>query len=322
MPGLVKVLCIDGGGIRGLIPALVLAAIEKRTGKKSAELFDMIAGTSTGGILALGLTRPGPGGQPQYKAEDLAEIYENDGPKIFSRDLWHRFRAIGNLAEEKYPHSGIESVLKQYFGEARLKDALRDVLLTAYEIERRVPWFFRSRRARVDPEYDFPVWQVARATSAAPTYFEPAQLLTEDITGYFALVDGGVFANNPAMCAYVDATTAHPGAEILMVSLGTGELTRAYPFHEAKTWGLAKWAQPVLDLMFDGVSKTVEYQLDQLLPPAGGRARYYRFQTTLTIASDNMDDATADNLHKLRLQAEGLIRSASHQIDALCQELT
>src|SRR5215210_4815135 len=103
-----KVLSIDGGGIRGIIPAMVLAEIEARTGKRSAEMFDLVAGTSTGGILALGLTKPGQDGKPEYSAKKLIDLYETEGRKIFSIPVWHRVHSVGGLAEEKYPATGIE----------------------------------------------------------------------------------------------------------------------------------------------------------------------------------------------------------------------
>src|SRR5215204_5530160 len=170
-----KVLSIDGGGIRGLIPAMVLAEIERRTGKRIAEMFDLVAGTSTGGILALGLTKPGQDSKPEYSAKRLIELYETEGGKIFSIPVWHRVHSVGGLADEKYPSTGIEEVAKKYFGDHRLAEALTEVLVAAYEIEGRIPWFFKRRYAR-DPEkkgYNFYMREVARATSAAPTYFEP-----------------------------------------------------------------------------------------------------------------------------------------------------
>lgn len=325
MSKVIKILSIDGGGMRGIIPATILAAIEQRTGRPIAELFDLIAGTSTGGIIALGLTRPGEGGKPEYTARDIAALYENEGPTIFSRSIWHRIRAVGNFAEEKYPSDGIERVLERYFGAARLKDALTDVLISSYEIERRFPFFFRSSRARLRPDYDFPMKKVARATSAAPTYFEPLKLEAQEDPGYYALIDGGVYANNPAMCAYVDAYSARPGepSDFLLVSLGTGELTRPILYKDAKDWGLAMWAQPILNVVFDGVNDTVEYQLEQLLPPRDdGSKRYYRFQTELVMGSDDLDDATSTNIFALKALANRILRAKADEIAGLCEQLT
>jgi uncharacterized protein len=323
MPKQVRILAIDGGGIRGVLPAVVLAEIERRTGKPVSALFDLIAGTSTGGILALALTRPGEGGRPQYSAADIITLYENEGGRIFHRSLWHRLIALGNVAEEKYPSEGIESVLERYFGPARLKDALTEVLITGYEIERRMPFFFRSARARQHTEYDFPMKWVARSTSAAPTYFEPAKIAAQPPDDYYALIDGGVFANNPAMCALVEARTIHPDAtDFLVVSLGTGEQTQRLAYDQAKDFGLAQWAKPVLEIVLDGVSSTVDYQLRQLLPAgASGVRRYYRFQTRLEPGSESMDNASADNIRSLKLKGQALVRDRDDDLTTLCAQL-
>jgi hypothetical protein len=110
------------------------------------------------------------------------------------------------------------------------------------------------------------------------------------------MVDGGVFANNPAMCAYVAARRIYPDADnYLIVSLGTGALVKSYTYEQVAGWGIAGWAQPLLDIMFSGVSDTTSYQLDQLAP----EVTQYRFQTDLTGASEAMDDVTPENLAAL-----------------------
>ncbi len=318
-----KVLSIDGGGIRGVIPATVLAEIESRTQKRIAELFDLIAGTSTGGILALGLTRPGADGTPQYTAADLAKLYEREGSRIFDRPFWHSVGALGNLVGEKYPSDGIEAVLQQYFGDARLKDALTEVLVTSYELETREPWFFARHKAREDEAAsDFPMRFVARATSAAPTYFEPEEVTTMRPHG--GLVDGGVYANNPAMCAFVEMKKLDPENEdILLVSLGTGEHTDAIHYANAKNWGLVNWAVPILDVVFDGVSDTVDHQMSVLCKESAAHdPRYFRFQTKLTNVTDAMDDASAANIAALKRKAQELIADKSAELDTVCRALT
>jgi uncharacterized protein len=149
-----KVLSIDGGGIRGIIPAMVLTEIERRTGKRTAEVFDLAAGTSTGGILALGQTKPGQDGGPEYGAKKLIELYETEGGKIFDRSVWHRIHSVVCLPEERYPSTGIEEVALESFGDVRLAQALTEVLVPSYEIEKRGPWFFKRRNAR-DPNEGF-----------------------------------------------------------------------------------------------------------------------------------------------------------------------
>jgi uncharacterized protein len=152
---------------------------------------------------------------------------------------------------------------------------------------------------------------IARATSSAPTYFEPLEL------GPRALLDGGVFAVNPAMSALAEALRHSPGAEITLVSLGTGERTHKRPFDEIKDWGLVEWARPILDVVFDGSSDAVDYQVRHVLGEG-----YWRFQTELTEASDDLDDASEENLRALRAQAEQLIAERSDDLDAVVSALT
>lgn len=318
------VLAIDGGGIRGIIPATILAELERRSGKATHQLFRLIAGTSTGGILALGLTRPGRAHKAKYSAEALADLYEKDGHRIFSRSIWHRIRSVGNVAEEKYPSDGVEEVLKEKFGDARLKDALVPVLVPAYDLEVRRPVFFKSHRAVEDERRNFFMRDAARATSAAPTYFEPAHIRARDEDEYLALVDGGVYANNPAACALVEAITdleADPD-EVVLMSLGTGELTRPILYEDAKGWGLAKWAQPILNVVFDGVSDTVNYQVQSILRPRNGKDRYLRIQPQLHEGNDDMDDAGTTNVRVLKLLARDLIQRHSDDLDRWVELLT
>ena len=189
-----------------------------------------------------------------------------------------------------------------------------DVFVTAYDIHDRFAFFFRSARARTDPTYDFPLVRVARATAAAPTYFEPAEVT--DVAGArtYPLIDGGVYAVNPSMCAYADVVRSGRGDELeLMLSLGTGASTRAYTFEEARWWGQLGWARPALDMVFDGVADTIEFEGGTLMGD-----RYIRLQTELTVASDDLDDASEANLADLRTEAERLIAAADAELDRAC----
>jgi predicted acylesterase/phospholipase RssA len=321
---MIKILSIDGGGIRGIIPAVILAEIERRAARPIAQLFDLIAGTSTGGILALGLAIPKAPGSRLYTAKRLIELYECEGSRIFSRSLLRTLFACGNLTWKKYSSKGIEHVLRDYFGDSRLRDAMTDVLITSYEIERRFPFFFKSTNARARPDYDFPTRDIARATSAAPSYFEPMKLLTGTISHHYTLIDGGVFANNPAACALVEARTMHPDASAyLVVSLGTGALMRSLPLSIAKYWGAALWAKPLLDIVFDGVSGTVDYQLRQLVPDVPQQRKlYYRFQVALNGHNHALDNTSTGNITALKALAYDLIERHSAEIDELCEKLT
>src|SRR3954453_18651660 len=231
-----KVLCVDGGGIRGLIPARVPAEIERRTGRRMAEMVDLVAGTSTGGLLACGLTRRGADDRPRFSADELAEIYVPAGPEIFSRSLRKKVASAGGLVDERYDDDGLMDSLVRHLGEDRLSQALRDVMMTAYDIERRTAFFFRSTRARSDPTYDFTLVDAARSTCAAPSYFEPAHVTDAAAAASYALVDGGVFAVNPSLCAYADlAAAGTTGESAPMLSPRPGSQTEPIPYDEARS---------------------------------------------------------------------------------------
>ena len=297
-----RVLSIDGGGIRGLIPALVLEELERRAERRVFELFDLIAGTSTGAILACALCAPDP-----LPAVRVAALYEEEGPEIFSRSIFQRIRSADGLLDEKYDSATLNGVLARFLSDKRLSRTRPDLVVPAYDTAGPGPFFFKTTDARESPEDDFPLSVVARASSAAPTYFEPSA-----VDGR-ALVDGGVFAANPAMSAFAEAVRFQPGAEVVLLSLGTGERTRRRTFDEIEDWGLLEWARPLLDVVFDGISDAVDYQLRHAL----GEGRYWRFQVELTRASDALDDATEENLRALRAQAEELIAARSADLDAV-----
>ena len=293
-----KVLSIDGGGIRGLIPALVLAEIEQRTGRRIASLVDMIAGTSTGGILACALGKPDP-----LPAAEIASLYVEEGPKIFDRSLLKQITSLGGYLDERYSAGGLVRALERYLGDTAMRAATLPLLLTAYDTEARAIHLLRSEGEHSGAS----MVDAAHATSAAPTYFEPVQL--DGAT----LIDGGVFATNPALVAYAELR----GKLDLLLSLGTGEHTRPLPYEKVKDWGQLEWARPVIDVVFDGGQDAVDMQLRALLPDG-----YVRLQTQLENASDDLDDASADNLVRLREEAEALIRRETAAIDDVCARLT
>jgi len=305
MPEPLRILSIDGGGIRGILPATVLAALEEEADRPVAELFDLIAGTSTGGILALALTVPAADGSraPRFSATQLVNLYVEEGPKIFHRSLLDRARTVDGLTDEKYRNDGLRDALQRYLGDASLRDTLVDVLVTAYDTAERSPFFFRTTRAD-PPGWDWPMASAALATATAPTYFEPVRLVTPDGSREFSLIDGGVFATNPAMCAIAEALATGRGDDVVMLSLGTGQLTRPLPWKKVKDWGLVEWARPVIDVIFDGLADTVDFQAGQILGD-----RYHRIQTELVAgASDDLDDASERNLKALRKLADDLVR--------------
>ncbi|MCW5317453.1 patatin [Nostoc sp. KVJ3] len=343
-----KILAIDGGGVRGIIPTILLAEIERRTQKPIFSLFDLIAGTSTGGILALGLTKPRLTSEisenlsvAQYSAEDLLQIYLEYGAEIFYEPFFERI--LGDLedifVQPKYSSEGREEILRQYFGNTLLENNLKEVFVTSYDIEQRIPVFFTNKIEKQQTESrsfrklctGFTIADAALATSATPTYFAPHRVSTSHNTkGFYTLVDGGLFANNPANLAIVEAQISRQDKkqvlnteDILVVSLGTGSLTSVYPYDEVKKWGLLQWGRPLLNIVLDGGSEVVAGQLERLFEPNNKETKssYYRFQTFLTEELEAIDNAKPENLRQLQAVGYRLIAEKNQEIDNLCSLL-
>lgn len=351
-----SILSCDGGGIRGIIPCVVLVEIEKRTGRPICELFDLMSGTSTGGILSAGLTVPGEGGKPKFRAQDLLELYLNRGKEIFTQP-GGIFKGLRSLFNAKFPEKNIDPLLREYFGDARLKDTLTHILITSYETEHKTPFYFKTSLAREKPDTeDFFIRDVTRSTSAAPTYFPPNRISVKG-AGYdhLSLVDGGVFANNPSLLAYIEAKQmwkkskgfAELAAEtrsaikdaasrdmvanvadddyeapFLLVSIGTGHTRRPYPYEEARSWGAVKWIQPIIDILMQGVSESVHYQMQYLLPNfTNGNPRYYRLNAQLAAGDSDMDNVSPENLNKLMEYGQKIVKDNDASIDRICRTL-
>jgi len=314
-----RVLAIDGTGIRTVLPALVLAELERRTGRLTCELFDVIAATSFGALLVLALTVPRPGSDTPMSAADFVGVLTELGPRLFRSSLAAQVRGTGGLTAPEYHQEAMLDLAGELFEDWRLSQVEGvELFLSAYEIERQTPFYFLSRRAREDRVNDFYVRDVAIAATAIPGFFPPVVLEGLDSRARYALVDGSLFASNPAMTGYAEARRARPEApEPLVLSLGSGDLVRPIPAEEAQEWGLVHWAAPLFGMAANGASKQVDDQLVQLL----GSKSYTRIQHSLRTASGALDDAGVENLERLGQDARDTIAGHDAILVELCSSL-
>lgn len=323
------ILAVDGGGIKGIIPALVLEDLEKRLAargitKPFCRLFDLMAGTSTGSIIVLGLAAPGPDGKtPAYRASDIRSIYETRGREIFPPARFNSIRAISQVWTEKYDHRPLDAILEHYFGKRTLRDALTNVLVTAFDTEHTRPFLFKNRPAG-DAEPDFFMKDAARASSAAPTIFElPNVQAVDDPKLAYGLVDGGVFANNPSMCAFIEARKKYPRVKkFIILSLGTGRAQWGYPYSEVKDWGYIDWVRPskgtpLFRMIMRGQSECVSYQLSRIR-----EVEYIRINGLLGGSNELMDDAGEANIRELKKTAEQFIKDHDGEMDRMADILS
>ena len=319
-----RVLSLDGGGIRGILTSKVLEALEEKLNEAYAqkngsprekpirlgEYFDMIAGTSTGGILTCLLLCPSDEDPtyPRFSAKEAVNLYLKNGAQIFKPTWYGRLPGfLEGIGGSKFGDMSMEDVLKSYLKETKLSQMMKPCLITSYDIQERQAVFFTSHDALKKENKDFPLWQVCRSTSAAPTYFPPATARAGDDFLLYT-IDGGLFANNPTMCAFIEALkifrdeTRHLIAadRIMIVSIGTGEIKTKYLFEQAKKWGVLKWVKPIIDIMMTAVSETVDYQLMKLFKTIDCSEQYYRIMPELGDANPELDDISPKNLEALR----------------------
>ncbi|MBK8249904.1 MAG: patatin-like phospholipase family protein [Gemmatimonadetes bacterium] len=274
-----QVLSLDGGGIRGVFSAAMLAAFEEDFAPlKVIDCFDLIAGTSTGGILALGL---GLG----YTPREMVEFYVELGPEIFANRAGWRDKM--HWVAVKYPPARLAVALKKKFGERVFGESLKRLVIPAFNIGSNDVYVFRTAHLeRLRRDHRLPAWHVAMATAAAPTYFPAHQL-----PGKERLIDGGVWANNPAMVAIAEVVgephLAVPLERVHMLSLGT---IRAFHDPREKLDGAGRlgWARAATDVILDATSIGVSNQAGALLGD-----RFVRVNTRQAAAAVTLDNVTS-----------------------------
>lgn len=288
--GYYRILALDGGGIRGLLTAMLLERLEAARPGLLAQV-DLFAGASTGGILALGLAA----GRTPSQAR---ELYETRGRLVFADSRWDNLRDLGHAVRAQYTNSSLKRVLKDEFGSLTLGDLPHRVLVAAFDLENDPslppplrtwkPKFFHNFPGR-DSDGHEKVVDVAMRTSAAPSYFPIYQ-------GY---IDGGVVAGNPSMAALAQALEPNTGgqrlSDVTLLSLGTGRNSQ-YLTAQNNDWGWLQWAPHIINIVLDGTSGIADYECRQLLG-----SRYHRLNPFLPERID-LDDV--GKLPRLRDIAE------------------
>lgn len=231
-------LSIDGGGMRGLIPALMLEQLEEVSGKKLYQMFDYVGGTSIGGILSLGIAATEDGVNPTTQMSELVNLFKEQGQTIFPLS-WNKLRGIRSA---KYDPQPLERLLEGYFKNLTLKNVLTDVVITGAVHGTGRPMIFDSRQAILSEEHNYYLRSIGRATSAAPTFFSAAQIWNIKGTASFTVDDGGVGLNDPTplLCNRLSHMAEEQHLDrhnFFILSLGTGDLELHIPHEKAGKWG-------------------------------------------------------------------------------------
>ncbi|RWR89999.1 patatin-like protein 2 [Cinnamomum micranthum f. kanehirae] len=327
------VLSIDGGGLRGIIPGTILAFLESQLqeldGKdvRIADYFDVIAGTSTGGLVTTMLAAPDKNNRPMFAAKDIKQFYLENGPKIFPHSgcgvldtIKNLFRAIsGPKYDGKYLHSKVQQLL----GNLKIQDTLTDILVPTFDIKLFQPTIFTTYEARINSSKNALLSDVCISTSAAPTYLPAHYFETKDHKGNvrdFNLIDGGLTANNPTMLVVSHITKQihlknkdYSSIEsvncrnFLVISLGTGSPKQEHKFtaEKASKWGVLGWlynggTTPLIDSFSQGSADMVDIEASVFFQALHCEKNYLRIQDdTLVGNASKVDVSTRENLLNL-----------------------
>ncbi|KAL5580455.1 hypothetical protein UlMin_012897 [Ulmus minor] len=337
----ITVLSIDGGGIRGIIPGTILGFLESELQKldgpdaRIADYFDVIAGTSTGGLVTAMLAAPNENNRPLFAAKDINDFYVHHCPKIFPQDKY-TFHGVPGLIKAltgpKYDGKYLDQLLKENLGDLRLHQTLTNVVIPTFDIKLLQPTIFSSHEARRKQSLDALLSDICKATSAAPTYFPAHRFETTQSDGEvreFNLIDGGVVANNPALVAINEVSKEiHQGnpnffptrpteyGRFLVISLGTGspKLEEKYNADEAAKWGVLGWlnshnSTPLVDIFTQASSDLVDFFLSTVFQALHSNKSYLRIQDdALSEELSSVDIATEENLIELVKVGEALLK--------------
>jgi uncharacterized protein len=338
----VTILSLDGGGIRGIITCVILKYLEERLQKmhmpnaKLGDYVDFMAGSSTGALITAILLYPDENtGKAKYSIQKAFDLYANEGEDIFNVSVWQKIINPFGLLNEKISQHNLEKSLNNFFGNLELKNFIKPCVITSYDMQNRSVKIFNTLDA-TELNGNFYVRDVCRATTAAPTYFEPA-LISALNNQQFALLDGGIYANNPALCALAEvkkipfatllnntAKTNYPDAkDVFMISISTGSIQKPYMYEKFKNVGRIQWIQPVIDMLLSANSEAVDYQLRQLFSSYGkrGKKNYYRLHPSLNNASSEMDNVKPSNIEALIQAGYDYVNKHSKAIDEIAKRL-
>ncbi|PIQ43735.1 MAG: hypothetical protein COV52_01490 [Gammaproteobacteria bacterium CG11_big_fil_rev_8_21_14_0_20_46_22] len=320
----VRILIIDGGGIHGIIPAYILNYLSEKTGKPISQLFDIMAGTSSGSISVTALNTPDKNGKPKLSTQDLIGIYNHIGPQLLKNPWYHQVLTLGGLIGPMLPASNLDHAYEKYLGQTtRFDELIKPVLVPVYSFqERRVLWF-KSWELGKSGRPDFYTHEVVSAATATPGVFPPVIIQSMESRQSYLAGDAFNAVNDPGPPALFAAMKLYPNKRYLVVSLGTGEDSTNIPGNQAIHWGLAQWMRYILiDFMKGQVDTTVNIMqnLQEIIPKRF--VAYYRFNAPIPPQLDDPFNVSPKNIKALNHVAQAIVNSRRAALDKVACELS
>lgn len=318
-PGVIRILALDGGGIRGLISLEVLKYLEETTGKPTAELFDVIAGTSTGAIIATQLALADDQGKPKNSAADIIEIYDETVARVFQSPWYHPVLTLGGLLGPRYSNREKIALANELYADANFRDLLLPVMIPSYSVEKGDVHLFTNWSPDHAEMFVAPL--IAAATSG-PTFF-PAVELQGLPEGAGAYMDGALLDLDPSQQILLHALEEFPDSEVVMVSIGTGRRNLGLSVQASERGGLMTWFKPLSLIAVDGRGELASIWLERYAKTqAGDGFTYYRFNTDLPAGGVSFDDTRPETVDQLRQLGKALTVTDKGKLDRAIEQLT
>lgn len=323
-----SVLTLDGGGLRGIIPLIFAADVEKRTGMAVCEVFDVTAGTSAGAIGTAALHCPTEkGGKiPKFKAEQLIPIIKDNAEIIFP---YSHFTTIYGLWSYKYSRDGLVQTLQPHLGETTLGDAIGEILISGSEITNKEAWWFtrngvcstgKGGQINKDQCRQIRMIDAVCASSAAETYLPSFRLEIDKVI--YEFVDGSTFSPCPMSMA-LSYTGAHLGTPTLLAAFGTGKPVKD-PLPPSK-WGFSwAWRYPAdsIEITTDQAELEAKLLIEATTMSAGNHSgEVLRWQPEISLEDYVLDDSSKEHIDRLIHDANEYINKNEKKIDEFCQQL-
>lgn len=328
-----RILSIDGGGIKGVIPIQFLKKIEEITGQEIHKSFDLIAGTSTGGILAAALTYQDSdnivSNQRKLSLEEIEKIYSEKGKQIFDirKNINKQYHGLRSWFKPEFNPKNLNTILTETFGQTKISNCLKPIYITSYDISKNKPIVFTFRDAKTSHGENPSMVDVCRATSAAPTYF-PSYTFSHN-RDLLTCIDGGIYMNNPSLGALIEVLGNNDYkfykingktvdiSDISILSLGTGTVTSNFAKHDSESWGKKQWIKPIINLAMNAPVEVIDAQLNTIFKSFNLDNQYLRIDISIDKKYSEMSDARKENIKYLIDKANSEIINNTTLIDSL-----
>jgi uncharacterized protein len=321
----VRILIVDGGGVDGIMPLVLLKYLEEKTNKPTSELFDFFTGTSTGSIIVSLLNIPNATGQSRYSANEVLSLYTTVSKKVLTPSWIRRIFTINGLFSPhlsiKLLHKGFTEILGQNITFGNL---MKHVSITTFNLLEKRLTMLNSWECN-SPVTRYPVADIISAAVATPAFFSPVKFTNIKNNQEAFLIDGMIFANNPSLQAINEAFILYPNAKkFIVIHLGTGGDSINYlklSGDRTNGWGLARWIYPMISILYKEQNKVIENAITSIQYFSSSTKFHYSYFNK-NLEKSSPFDTSNSNIENILKTAEELLDEQKDALDEVAEKLS